>query len=141
MLALYCRVQEHGQIRDGTNTSQLWEIHPSNAPQLPPPEVAQPADLTPDVQVTEAAGSGNSAGGAVPRCGTCGKSFKRNQEVKRHWNQVHVPKRECPFEFCPYKWTVARPAKIKDHITKVHGSEFDPGVLQQICHWNGTWNR
>ena len=125
-------MQEHGQICDRTNAPQSWEIHPSNTPQHPPTEVVQPADLAPDVQVTEAAGSGNSPGRAVHRCGTCGKVFKRNQELKRHREQVHVPKRECSFEFCPYKWTAARPALIKDHFTEVHGSKFDPEVLEAI---------
>jgi hypothetical protein len=118
-----------------------------NAPQLPPPEYAQPAGLATDVQVIEVAAdaSGNSPGGALRFCRPCGKSFIRNQELRRHWKQVHMPKRECPFEFCRHEWTEARPAKIKDHITEAHGSELLavvgsellPVVLQKIRDLRG----
>jgi hypothetical protein len=131
-------LQEPGQEHDRTNASQFWEflIHPSDAPQLPPPEAAQSADLATDVQVTEAAGDGNSPGGALPLCWICSTSFKRSQELKRHLSQVHMPKRECPFgESCTHKWK--RPAKIKDHIIEAHGSEFHPEVLQEIRKLRG----
>ena len=57
-----------GQADYPTEAPQIWAfpVHPSDAPQLPPLEALQRADLAPEVQVTEAAAGGsNFAGGAL----------------------------------------------------------------------------
>ncbi len=125
-------LQEFGPSHDGTNAAQPQEslVHLGNASQFPPPEAAQPADLATDVQVIEALECGTSPGEALPVCDVCGRRFGRPQELKRHSDQVHMPPRKCPIEFCTYKWK--RPDKIKAHITEVHSSEFCPEILQGI---------
>lgn len=134
---MYVLLQESGQVHDRTDASQSWEflIHPSDTPQLPSRKAVQPADLATDVQVTEAARDGNSHGEASHFCWTCDRGFKRRQELERHFSEVHMPKSECPFQSCAYKWT--RPAKIKYHITEVHGSELHPEVFQEIPELRG----
>ncbi|KAH9053733.1 hypothetical protein EDB87DRAFT_1580867 [Lactarius vividus] len=66
-------------------------------------------------------------------CGTCGQSFGRPQELKRHIKDKHMPRSQCPF--CFYEWS--RPDKIKTHLTNVHRDAFSAEVLKEICALRG----
>ncbi|KAN0131177.1 hypothetical protein V8E53_011069 [Lactarius tabidus] len=68
-----------------------------------------------------------------PRCGACGKSFGRRQDLGRHTKDLHMPRRRCPF--CPHAWT--RPAKIKAHLTDVHRDMLSTENLQDIRSLRG----
>lgn len=57
---------------------------------------------------------------ARPVCGTCGGDFGRDQELKRHVKDIHMPRRRCPF--CNVTWT--RPAIIKAHLIDDHAEQF-----------------
>lgn len=126
-------MQELGRLHDGTDAAQLQEllVHPSNVSQLLPPEAAQSPALATNIQVTEAPRGGDSPKGAPSRCGDCGKSFGRPQDLKRHWKEVHTMSlRKCPFKPCTYEWK--RSDKIKAHIIEVHGSGLCPVVFEGI---------
>jgi len=74
----------------------------------------------------------------APACGPCKRSFKRNQEYKRHMRDVHTDslrdqKPDCPF--CTFKWT--RPDKIKDHIITAHKECLAPDILLEIAALRG----
>ncbi|KAH8992177.1 hypothetical protein EDB92DRAFT_588750 [Lactarius akahatsu] len=132
---LYMLPQGLGQLHDGANTTQPPEslVHPGNAPQFPPPEAAQSADLVTEVQAVEAPGGGDD--GALPLCETCNLRFGRPQELKRHMDQTHQPSRQCPFNPCAYKWK--RPNKIKAHIINEHRNELCPEVFQTVSALRG----
>ncbi|KAF8264647.1 hypothetical protein EI94DRAFT_440870 [Lactarius quietus] len=66
-------------------------------------------------------------------CETCGKSFGRPQDVRRHVIDVHMPRRRCPF--CYYEWS--RVNKIKAHLSGVHSNVFSAENLQSICALRG----
>ncbi|KAH9032877.1 hypothetical protein EDB85DRAFT_2145274 [Lactarius pseudohatsudake] len=74
-----------------------------------------------------------TSGGVRPLCGTCGQSFGRPQDLKRHVIDKHMPRRQCPF--CFYEWS--RADKIKAHLTEVHRDVFSAEILQGICSLRG----
>ncbi|KAN0131184.1 hypothetical protein V8E53_011076 [Lactarius tabidus] len=106
-----------------------------------------PADANPSFPESEAAfttiegtttapaqveGAGTSSD-VRPLCDTCGKSFGRPQDVRRHIKDLHTPRRRCPF--CPHEWS--RPEKIKAHLTDVHRDLLSAENLQGICALRG----
>ena len=129
-------LQEPGE--DPTNASQVWEstVHPINAPQFLSFDISPPIDHVTDVQAQAGGDESGCSPSETAHCEACDRWFKRPQEWKRHYQEVHMPKRECPFN-CNYPWTVARPAKIKDHFTEVHDREFSPEIVQEIRKLRG----
>ncbi|KAH9069356.1 hypothetical protein EDB83DRAFT_2314393 [Lactarius deliciosus] len=132
---LYMLPQGLSQLHDGANTTQPPEslVHLGNASQFLPPEAAQSADLSTDVQAVETPGGGDD--GELPLCEACNRIFGRPQEFKRHMDQTHQPPRQCPFNPCAYKWK--RPNKIKAHITDEHRNKLCPKVFQQLSALRG----
>ncbi|KAH8984979.1 hypothetical protein EDB86DRAFT_2397353 [Lactarius hatsudake] len=128
----YMLPQGPGQPHDGADAFQPLGslVHPGDASQYLPPEAVQSADPALDVQAVETPGGGE--GGALPFCETCNLGFGRRQEFKRHMEQGHQPRRQCPFNPCAYKWK--RPDKIKAHITNKHRSELCPKVFKNRSH-------
>ncbi|KAI9453914.1 hypothetical protein BJY52DRAFT_1286919 [Lactarius psammicola] len=98
-----------------------------------------PVDANAFIQYSEAVfstveGAATSSGSSGrPLCGTCGQTFGRPQDLRRHINDVHKPRRQCPF--CSYGWS--RADKIKAHLTDAHRDELSAEVLQGICALRG----
>jgi len=67
-----------------------------------------------------------------PSCPTV-KGFGRDQEVKRHVRDKHMPQSVCPF--CNFPWT--RPDKIKDHIIFNHAYMFTVEFLVKFMAFSG----
>jgi hypothetical protein len=60
-----------------------------------------------------------------PTCVYCNKQCKRDQELRRHLREKHLPWFRCPF--CRFEWT--RPDKIKRHIKSYHRDKFTAELL------------
>ena len=65
---------------------------------------------------------------ARPVCVHCNKDFGRMQELKRHLNEKHTPRRRCPF--CDVPWT--RPNGMKAHLMGRHVERFTAPMLEAI---------
>ena len=66
--------------------------------------------------------------GTRPVCAYCARDFGRVQELKRHMDDMHMPRRRCPL--CPFAWT--RPGKIKAHLIADHAERFAAEMLEGI---------
>ena len=66
-------------------------------------------------------------------CTPCDKVYPRPQELKRHTRDKHEQKRKCPF--CRIRWT--RPARIRIHVLKSHGSYLNENEEQEILQLRG----
>ncbi|KAF8270379.1 hypothetical protein EI94DRAFT_1723078 [Lactarius quietus] len=100
------------------------------------PQIQHPVAET--VQPTDAQQAGLPAGVDTPcrlHCLNehCGATFGGLQERKRHYIDVHNPRRQCPF--CPYKW--CRPNKIKTHLLVNHKDKLSREVLNEISAKRG----
>jgi hypothetical protein len=70
---------------------------------------------------------------ARPACVLCNKDFGRVQELKRHQNENHMPRRRCPF--CHVPWT--RPNVMKAHLMDRHAERFTAEMLEAISALRG----
>ncbi|KAH9954357.1 ankyrin repeat-containing domain protein [Russula dissimulans] len=61
-------------------------------------------------------------------CKSCGRSYGRIQELRRHERDKHSPARQC--QFCAVKWT--RPEKIRLHLIASHRKEISLTVLLEM---------
>ncbi|KAH9055923.1 hypothetical protein EDB87DRAFT_1270534 [Lactarius vividus] len=105
------------------------QVFADNDPYVQPPlapDTAQPIDT----QAVVPADSSMRSEWLCPAEG-CQTTCGRQQELKRHINDVHTPPRRCPF--CPYTWS--RPNKIRDHLLTEHQDK--PQVLREICAKRG----
>jgi hypothetical protein len=120
--------------------SRPWNFHPScvqigarpvldqmgQQPNSPP--YGTGGHFTFQDAIPEGQRSHNVDGKVRPVCIYCNTSFGRDQELRRHINDIHTPRRRCPF--CQFMW--ARPDKIKAHIVADHADKFTADMLEGI---------
>ncbi len=132
---IYRLLEVYGVLPGEYNATHLGEhqVLAGDASQIQPPapETVQPTDA----QEAGVPAGGDTSGRLHCPYGDCKTTFGRSQERGRHFIDVHVRRRQCPFPSCNYEWS--RPGKIKTHLMVNHQDNLPPEVLNGICAKRG----